>query len=290
MLIPISLNLRQHRLVKLCAVYTFLGWLASELTLILNCHPVSGYWTLPPPQRECATYFRFEIVQCVFNISSDIAILLVILPMLLRTRMPWRTKLPVLVVFAMGIVVVSGHLKRKGSDGTLTPALDYLRYCIEVLYIPRHLRPQLPILVHARSLDRSMGDQRTLHLGHGTVNDQFPPIIKQHNLRQERNAAIRHRPTISRSLEAGDRDRLPIDPRSEHKNVRHRDDRRKRREYHRDGRCSRKELYICRVDRRERALGMGTTIATTWIWTRKRTPDLEDDGDCSGEELMICDL
>ena len=109
MLISISLNLRQHRLVKLCAVYTFFGWLASGLTLILNCHPVSGYWTLPPPQRECATYFRFEIVQCVFNISSDIAILLVILPMLLRTRMPWRTKLPVLVVFAMGIVVVSGH-------------------------------------------------------------------------------------------------------------------------------------------------------------------------------------
>ncbi|KAJ5701998.1 hypothetical protein N7488_009546 [Penicillium malachiteum] len=99
-------NLKQHRLVKICAAYTFLGWLATELTLFLNCRPLTGYWTLPPPHRECATYFRYEIVQCVFNLSSDIAILLVILPMLFRTRLPLRTKLPVLVVFSMGIVVI----------------------------------------------------------------------------------------------------------------------------------------------------------------------------------------
>ncbi|CAI7570127.1 unnamed protein product [Penicillium glandicola] len=102
----ITSNLKQHPWVKLCAVYTALGWLATELTLVLNCHPVSGYWTLPPPQRECATYLRFEIVQAVFNISSDIAILVVVLPMLFRTRMPWRTKLPILVVFSMGFVVI----------------------------------------------------------------------------------------------------------------------------------------------------------------------------------------
>jgi hypothetical protein len=101
--------------VKICAAYTFLGWLATELTLFLNCHPLSGYWTLPPPQRECATYFRYEVVQCTFNISSDVAILLVILPMLFRTRMPWRTKIPVLVVFSMGIVVVSLMISSTGS-------------------------------------------------------------------------------------------------------------------------------------------------------------------------------
>ncbi|KGO75881.1 hypothetical protein PITC_033270 [Penicillium italicum] len=102
----ITSNLKQHRWVKACAVYTVLGWLATELTLFLNCHPVSGYWTLPPPQRECATYFNFEVVQAVFNISSDITILLVVLPMLFRARMPLRTKLPILVVFSMGIVVI----------------------------------------------------------------------------------------------------------------------------------------------------------------------------------------
>ncbi|KAJ5420368.1 hypothetical protein N7465_002887 [Penicillium sp. CMV-2018d] len=102
----ITSNLKQHRWVKVSAVYTALGWLATELTLFVNCHPISGYWTLPPPQRECATYFHFEIIHAVFNISSDIAVLLVVLPLLFRTHMPWRTKLPVVVVFSMGIVVI----------------------------------------------------------------------------------------------------------------------------------------------------------------------------------------
>ncbi|KAJ6102925.1 hypothetical protein N7486_005352 [Penicillium sp. IBT 16267x] len=102
----ITSNLKQQRFVTICATYTFLGWLATELTLFLNCHPLSGYWTLPPPQPECATYFRYEVIQCIFNISSDVAILLVILPLLFRTRMAWRTKIPVLIVFSMGIVVI----------------------------------------------------------------------------------------------------------------------------------------------------------------------------------------
>ena len=68
-------NLKQHHLVQICAAYTFLGWLATVLVLSLNCHPLSGYWTLPPPQEECATYFRYEVTQAVFNISSDVAIL-----------------------------------------------------------------------------------------------------------------------------------------------------------------------------------------------------------------------
>ncbi|OJJ43916.1 hypothetical protein ASPZODRAFT_72646 [Penicilliopsis zonata CBS 506.65] len=100
-------NLNQQRLVLACAGYTFCGWLVTELVLFLNCHPFTGYFTIPPPQQECATYFRYEVTQCVFNISSDLAILAVILPLLLRTRMPWRTKLPVILIFSLGIFVIA---------------------------------------------------------------------------------------------------------------------------------------------------------------------------------------
>ncbi|PWY92854.1 hypothetical protein BO70DRAFT_20403 [Aspergillus heteromorphus CBS 117.55] len=106
-------NLWQHRLVKICAGYTFCGWVATELTLFLNCHPLSGYWTIPPPSTECSTYFRYEVVQCVLNISSDIAILAIILPMFIRARMPWKTKLPVILVFSMGIVVIACAITSK---------------------------------------------------------------------------------------------------------------------------------------------------------------------------------
>lgn len=219
-----SLNLKQHLFVKICAVYTILGWLASELTLILNCHPVSGYWTLPPPQRECATYFRFEVIQFVFNVSSDIAILLVILPMLFRTRMPWRTKLPVLVVFAMGIVVVCPCFRLIFADQFITSFPDYLRDRFEILHLPQHLRCELPVLVLARSIDRRMGNQRPLHLGHGSVHGRFPSIVEQPNIRTTYHSTVRNRPTIPGTVETRHRGRYPINPRP-HRHIRHRDHR-----------------------------------------------------------------
>ncbi|KUJ07447.1 uncharacterized protein LY89DRAFT_601132 [Mollisia scopiformis] len=99
-------NLSQQKWMKLSAGYTFLGWLATVLVLFFNCHPFTGYWTLPPPQEECASYFRYEVTQAVFNVSSDLTMICVILPMLFRIRMPWKTKLPLLFIFSMGLVVV----------------------------------------------------------------------------------------------------------------------------------------------------------------------------------------
>jgi hypothetical protein len=102
----ITSNSSHSLLVKLCAVYTALGFLATELTLFLNCHPFSGYWTLPPPQEECATYFRYEVVQAVFNISSDLAILCVIIPLLWQLKMAKQDKLPLVFIFSLGFAMV----------------------------------------------------------------------------------------------------------------------------------------------------------------------------------------
>ncbi|OKL58271.1 hypothetical protein UA08_06854 [Talaromyces atroroseus] len=99
-------NLRQQFWVKICAGYTLAGFVAVELTLFLNCRPFSGYWTLPPPQQECATYFNYEVVQAVFNISSDLAILLVIIPKLWRMNMSKKEKIPLIFIFGMGFFLI----------------------------------------------------------------------------------------------------------------------------------------------------------------------------------------
>ncbi|CRG83345.1 hypothetical protein PISL3812_00696 [Talaromyces islandicus] len=99
-------NLKQQFWVKVCAVYTLAGFVAVQLTLFLNCRPFSGYWTLPPPHEECATYFRFEVIQAVFNISSDLAILIVIMPTLWRMSMSLKEKVPVLFIFSMGFFLI----------------------------------------------------------------------------------------------------------------------------------------------------------------------------------------
>ncbi|RAL12189.1 UbiD family decarboxylase [Aspergillus homomorphus CBS 101889] len=109
----LTTNLWQNRVVAICAIYTLCGWIITELVLFLNCRPLSGYWTLPPPHEECSTYFRYEVVQFVFNLSSDVAILCVMLPMFARAQMAWKTKLPVIVVFSMGIVVIACAITSK---------------------------------------------------------------------------------------------------------------------------------------------------------------------------------
>ncbi|RAH65155.1 uncharacterized protein BO66DRAFT_215913 [Aspergillus aculeatinus CBS 121060] len=107
-------NLWQNRVVTICAIYTLCGWISSELVLFLECRPyLSGYWTLPPPNEICSTYRIYEAVQAAMNISSDVAILCVMLPMFARAQMAWKTKLPVIVVFSMGIVVLACAITSK---------------------------------------------------------------------------------------------------------------------------------------------------------------------------------
>lgn len=103
-------NLRQQLFVTICAGYALCGWLASELALFLNCRPLSGYWTLPPPQQECSTYFRYLVIQAVFNISSDVAIICVVLPIIWKVRMRWRYKVPLVFIFSLGTFLVRFRL------------------------------------------------------------------------------------------------------------------------------------------------------------------------------------
>ncbi|KFY79737.1 hypothetical protein V499_01306 [Pseudogymnoascus sp. VKM F-103] len=102
----VTSNLRQQFSIKICAAYTAVGFIATELVLFFNCYPFSGYWTLPPPQEECATYFRYLVVQCVFNLTSDVSILCVIIPVLWRMHMSMKEKLPLLFIFSLGSFLI----------------------------------------------------------------------------------------------------------------------------------------------------------------------------------------
>ncbi|PYI14862.1 hypothetical protein BO99DRAFT_476739 [Aspergillus violaceofuscus CBS 115571] len=96
---------------QLCTIYLLK---ACMLMVYFRLTPyLSGYWTLPPPNEICSTYRIYEAVQAAMNISSDVAILCVMLPMFARAQMAWKTKLPVIVVFSMGIVVLACAITSK---------------------------------------------------------------------------------------------------------------------------------------------------------------------------------
>ncbi|KAJ9129466.1 ThiJ/PfpI family protein, partial [Coniochaeta hoffmannii] len=109
----LTLGLATQRLVRYLACYTLAGYLASQVAFFAACVPFAGYWSVPPVAEQCATLARYSVVQAVFNISSDVAMLSVPLPLVLRTSMPARQKAVLGVIFGMGLFVVTAAVLTK---------------------------------------------------------------------------------------------------------------------------------------------------------------------------------
>ncbi|KAF2277412.1 uncharacterized protein EI97DRAFT_457436 [Westerdykella ornata] len=102
----LSASTTHLRYIRALSVYVYLGWLALQITFFTACRPFRGYWSMPPPDPQCATYQTYAIVQAVFNLSSDVAMLAIPVPMLWGLRMPVKQKVGLGVVFGMGLFVV----------------------------------------------------------------------------------------------------------------------------------------------------------------------------------------
>ena len=75
---------------------------------------------------QCWSYFDFEIVEGTFNITADLAVLIVAMPLLLRLSIPCQQKIILLAVFGMGVFVIIAALLTKIYS--LVPALTSYSY------------------------------------------------------------------------------------------------------------------------------------------------------------------
>lgn len=102
----LTLGLRDGRMVRWLAVYVAVGWFATESAFFTACRPFSGYWALPPPDPQCTTLANYAIVQACFNISSDVLMLGIPIPLVVRMKLPWRQKIVLVFIFSLGVFVV----------------------------------------------------------------------------------------------------------------------------------------------------------------------------------------
>lgn len=113
----------QQRLVKYLAIYVAVGWVATEIAFFTSCRPFNGYWAVPPPNPECTTLRRYAYVQAAFNLTSDVCMILIPVPMVLRLRLPLKQKIILAGVFSMGTFVVSAQ-----AFATLGAGFDRIRH------------------------------------------------------------------------------------------------------------------------------------------------------------------
>jgi hypothetical protein len=98
----------QHlKLVKGLATYVAIGFIATEIGFFSFCRPFIGYWAVPPPDPQCTTLEYYTINQGAWNVSSDLMMLCIPLPMLAKLKMPLKQKIILGLVFTLGAYVVS---------------------------------------------------------------------------------------------------------------------------------------------------------------------------------------
>ncbi|KAI1636635.1 hypothetical protein F4809DRAFT_372667 [Biscogniauxia mediterranea] len=109
----LTLGLTQQKAVRYLGVYVAMGWMASEVAFFTACMPFEGYWGMPPPNPQCTTLQYYAIVTGCFNISSDLLMLGIPIPLVLGMNMPWRRKVVLLLIFGLGLFVIIAALLTK---------------------------------------------------------------------------------------------------------------------------------------------------------------------------------
>ena len=76
--------------------------LASAFVVIFSCYPVSKSWDITVTGGYCINLPVFYIANLSLNSATDMAVLILPIPMLWKLRMPFRQKIAVSAIFMTG--------------------------------------------------------------------------------------------------------------------------------------------------------------------------------------------
>ncbi|KAL8863140.1 MAG: hypothetical protein Q9178_000515 [Gyalolechia marmorata] len=127
-----TLGLKQNKLVKIVGGYCIFGYvLVQILYLGVWCRPIQQYWQVPVDNSQCASYYNHLITSSVFNITSDLMMIYIPLPILIKARLPMKRKIILCGVFSLGLLVIlSAILNRYYNFTEPYGSLIYLNWYV----------------------------------------------------------------------------------------------------------------------------------------------------------------
>ncbi|KAK8125457.1 integral membrane protein PTH11 [Apiospora kogelbergensis] len=103
----LTMSLKQNIAVKIAAVYAVLGFAVMEILYFgVWCRPFNQYWAVPPDNVQCSAATNHLITNAVLNISSDVMIIMIPMPVLLQAQLPVKKKAILCCVFALGTFTI----------------------------------------------------------------------------------------------------------------------------------------------------------------------------------------
>lgn len=96
-------NLVQSRLVKAAAVYVGTTYTVMEILYFgVWCRPFHDYWQTPTDNVQCTTALHHLIVNLVFNLTADLLIMSIPLPLIIRSHIQMKRKILLILPFSLG--------------------------------------------------------------------------------------------------------------------------------------------------------------------------------------------
>ncbi|PSN69575.1 hypothetical protein BS50DRAFT_457207, partial [Corynespora cassiicola Philippines] len=109
-----TILLPQHLWVKVTVVYVALGFVVMEILYFgVWCRPFNQYWAVPPNSSQCNAATNHLITNAVFNISSDLMIIAIPLPLLWQVRIPRKNKFVLMGIFMIGLFTIAAAIMNK---------------------------------------------------------------------------------------------------------------------------------------------------------------------------------
>ncbi|KFY32739.1 hypothetical protein V495_08777 [Pseudogymnoascus sp. VKM F-4514 (FW-929)] len=111
----LTTGLGLQRQIKFLIGYVVFGWLVTEIFFFgIWCRPFLNYFRVfEDNDPQCETSQHHLIMSFAFNISSDFMMLYFSIPLLLKSRMPWKQKAIITGIFSLGVfVMISAILNR----------------------------------------------------------------------------------------------------------------------------------------------------------------------------------
>jgi hypothetical protein len=103
-----------ERPLKFLFAYLWISFAVIEIFYyFVLCRPFSQYWAMPVQNIQCATYQHYSIIQMVFNISSDLWLIISPMPIIHSTRLPLKRKALLGSMFALGFVTIIAAILNK---------------------------------------------------------------------------------------------------------------------------------------------------------------------------------
>jgi hypothetical protein len=126
-------NLKQNIVVKCAAAYVATTYIVMEILYFgVWCRPFHDYWQTPTDNVQCTTALHHLITNLVFNLTSDILIMSIPLPLLLQAHLPWKRKLLLVFPFSLGIFTMLCAILSKRLSFTHPYSAEWVYwYCRE---------------------------------------------------------------------------------------------------------------------------------------------------------------